>query len=295
LVAESWALPIQIRNKARALHIKLSCLTKTLKRWNREHTEEMKWGTHTMQQQILQLDQLQEQRQLTDAEQSMFRAAKNRLNRLIGLAAVRKIKLPQRSRLTWIKLGDTNSKLFHLRSNARRRRNFIPSLWVMDREVTVHEDKAAAPHAHFASHFGQPQPRHQTLNWEALHIPRHDLSHLDADLSESQIDAAIAQLPAEKAPGPDGYIGAFFKQCWSIVKQNVVAAIREIFNLRGECWNLLNSANVALIAKIEEPQAIGDYRPIGIMHNMGKLLGKVLANQLSPHRIKLFHTARVLS
>jgi hypothetical protein len=155
--------------------------------------------------------------------------------------------------------------------------------------------QGSCPTCSFASHFGQPQPRHQTLNWEALHIPRHDLSHLDADLSESEIDAAIAQLPAEKAPGPDGYIGAFFKQCWSIVKQNVVAAIREIFNLRGECWNLLNSANVALIAKIEEPQAIGDYRPTGIMHNMGKLLGKVLANQLSPHRIKLFHTSRVLS
>jgi hypothetical protein len=30
----------------------------------------------------------------------------------------------------------------------------------------------------------------------------------------------------EKAPGPDGFIGAFFKSCWEIVKQELVAAIQ---------------------------------------------------------------------
>jgi hypothetical protein len=104
----------------------------------------------------------------------------------------------------------------------------------MDREVTPQEDKSCTLHDHFAVQFCPPQPHHQMLNWEALHIPNHDPSHLDADLSESEIDIAIAQLPAEKASGLDGYIGAFFKQCWSIVKQVVVVAIQEMFNLRGE-------------------------------------------------------------
>jgi hypothetical protein len=63
----------------------------------------------------------------------------------------------------------------------------------------------------------------------------------------------------------------------------VVEALKEIFTLRGACWNLLNSANVVLIDKTDEAQVIGDYRSINIMHSMARLLGKVLENQLSPH------------
>jgi hypothetical protein len=91
----------------------------------------------------------------------------------------------------------------------------------------------------------------------------------------------------EKAPGPDGYIGAFFKSCWGIVKQDLVAAIQEIFALRAGRWNLLNSANVVLLEKKDGAQAIGDYRPISIMHSVGKLLTKILSSRLSPHLDKL--------
>jgi hypothetical protein len=116
LVADSWAESVQTGNKAHALRIKLVRLTKSLKRWNRQRTEEMKQEALTVQQQILQLDQLQDQRLLSDEEQRKRRDARNRL---IGLAAVHKIKMRQRSHLTWMKLGDTNPKLFHLRGNAR--------------------------------------------------------------------------------------------------------------------------------------------------------------------------------
>jgi hypothetical protein len=95
--------------------------------------------------------------------------------------------MQQRSRLTWIKLGDANSKLFHLCANARRWKNYIPTLQFMDRKATAHEDKAAALHAHLFAHFRPPPSRQHTLNWEALHIASHDLSHLDDDLLESKI------------------------------------------------------------------------------------------------------------
>jgi hypothetical protein len=56
---------------------------------------------------------------------------------------------------------------------------------------------------------------------------------------------------SEKAPGPDGYIGAFYKVCWDIIKSDVIAAIKENFKLRLGCWNLLNSAHIMLIEKNE--------------------------------------------
>jgi hypothetical protein len=57
--------------------------------------------------------------------------------------------------------------------------------------------------------------------------------------------------------------------------------------LQGVLWNLLNSANVILIEKKEGAQAIGDYRPISIMHSIAKLLGKILSNPLAPHLDKI--------
>jgi hypothetical protein len=57
------------------------------------------------------------------------------------------------------------------------------------------------------------------------------------------------QTPPEKAPGPDGYIEAFYKSYWNTVKEDVVGVIHDILSLRANCWNLLNSTNIALIVK----------------------------------------------
>jgi hypothetical protein len=43
---------------------------------------------------------------------------------------------------------------------------------------------------------------------------QHDLQDLDRAISEKEIHAAVMQSASEKSPGPDGYIGAFYKVCW---------------------------------------------------------------------------------
>jgi hypothetical protein len=102
------------------------------------------------------------------------------------------------------------------------------------------------------------------------------LSDLDREITE-EVKAVVLQMPLEKAPGFDGW--AFYRLCWDTLKADVVAAIKDLFALMAGCWNLLNSANIVLIAKKEGAQQIGDYRLISIMHNMDKLLGKILANK----------------
>jgi hypothetical protein len=113
------------------------------------------------------------------------------------------------------------------------------------------------------------------------------LQDLDKDISEEEIHGTIKEITSEKAPGSDGYIDGFFKVCWDIVKLDIVNDINENFALGGGCWNLLNSADVVLIEKKEGATAIGDYRPISIMHSMVKLLAKILANRLAPHLDRL--------
>jgi hypothetical protein len=144
------------------------------------------------------------------------------------------------------------------------------------------QTQLGALHQHFVTHFGHPRPRVTTLNWAVLGLQRHDLAHLDSNISDEKIIAAVKQLPSEKSPGPDGFIGAFFKQCWDIIGHDVKATLRDLFALKDKCWILLNSANITLLSKKDGAQEIGDYRPISVMHNVVKLLGKILANQLAP-------------
>src|SRR3954464_7238424 len=65
------------------------------------------------------------------------------------LLAIQKIKIRQRSRLTWIRLGDANTKLFHARANGRRRRVYIQSLTTSSRTAITTKDKEEELLQHF--------------------------------------------------------------------------------------------------------------------------------------------------
>jgi hypothetical protein len=201
------------------------------------------------------------------------------------MAAVRKIQIHQRSHLIWIKASDANTKLFHLRVNARCRKNYIPVLQHGSITCTTQQAKAAALHQHFSSQLGSAPRRHCMLNWIAIGSPLRNLQDLDNDLTEAEIQAAVMQMSTEKVSGPDGYIGGGggYKSCWNIIHADLVAALKQIFGLREEAWELLNSTNIALLPKKEIAHEVGDYSPISLMHSVAKLLGKVLANRLAPH------------
>jgi hypothetical protein len=65
---------------------------------------------------------------------------------------------------------------------------------------------------------------HATINWSELHIPVLQENSVDAPFSEEEIKQAIDDLPSEKALGLDGFTGTFYRACWGIIKQDVMAA-----------------------------------------------------------------------
>jgi hypothetical protein len=116
------------------------------------------------------------------------------------------------------------------------------------------------------------------MGWQ----PR-DLQQLDLPFSEEEIKVAILTTPKEKAPGPDGYIGLFFSECWEIIKQDIMAAIDQLYLINQQGMHYLNQAYVMLIPKKENPLRISDYRAISLTHSFAKLVSKLLATRLSPH------------
>jgi hypothetical protein len=202
------------------------------------------------------------------------------------------MRVRQRSRLTNIKHGDSSTKYFFLRANGRRRKKHIQFLQTPSGIAIKHEDKKNEIFCHFDELLGTKQVRELSLNWEDLNYPHHNLDDLDLPISEEEIRRVVASMPKDNAPGPDGFIGAFYSKCWEIVKGEVIAAVMQLSQLKGDTFHLLNTANIVLLPKKEKADRVGDYRPISLVHSVAKIFSKILANRLGPHLLELVSSSQ---
>jgi hypothetical protein len=99
-------------------------------------------------------------------------------------------------------------------------------------------------------------------------------------------------MPKENAPGPDGFIGAFYSKCWKIVKGDVNAVVIQLSQLRGDTFHLLNTANIVLLPKKEKAERVREYRPISLVHSVAKIFSKILANRLGPRLSELVSSSQ---
>jgi hypothetical protein len=119
-----------------------------------------------------------------------------------------------------------------------------------------------------------------------------DLDCLADPFSEAEVKGAIFQMPSDKAPGPDGFTGAFFKRCWETIKEDLMGVINQFGNLHAENFHWLNSANIALLPKKEGAEEVGDFRPISLIHATAKIISKMLAIRLCPFMSELISNAQ---
>ncbi|RLM78633.1 uncharacterized protein C2845_PM12G16830 [Panicum miliaceum] len=161
--------------------------------------------------------------------------------RYLGMSAIEKLKLRQRSRLCMIKATKASEKLFFLRVTGRRCKNFIQHLQVEGRTVHTHKEKAECIFRHFSSYFADQQSREHTINWEEIGTQRDNLQALELPFTEQEVWSVVQDLAAEKASRPDGYIALFINPVRDEVKE--VAEILQAFgNVSGLRVNQLKSA-----------------------------------------------------
>lgn len=87
------------------------------------------------------------------------------------------------------------------------------------------------------------------------------------------------EMPTDKAPGPDGFTGLFFRSAWQLIKEDIMKAFQAIWSLDGWSFCLVNQAYMVLLRKKHDASTIGDYRPISLIHGFAKLLTRVLAHE----------------
>jgi hypothetical protein len=177
---------------------------------------------------LLQLEAAQEIRILMPQEIVLRQLLKARST---GLAAIEKSRTKQRARLAYIRDGDANTKLFHIRASTRMRKNYIHCLHTNGGVAITHNDKQKVLQDYFSDHLGAMAQRPRTFDRNALgYVPRY-LSMLETPFTQDEIKETINYMLPDKAPGPDGFTGAFFKKCWEIIKEDVTEAMNSMFML----------------------------------------------------------------
>ena len=138
----------------------------------------------------------------------------------------------QKSRISWIKEGDQNTRFFQKFVTANQHSSTIRALINTDGvKLTSFPQIANEAISFFQKLLG-------TVDNQVTGCPKHILeellqstlflqeaSNLCMPISFEEIKAAMFGIGNEKAPGPDGYSSYFFKVAWSIVKEDVVNAI----------------------------------------------------------------------
>jgi hypothetical protein len=228
---------------------------------------------------ILQLDVAQEFRALSPDERRLRADLKQHVK---GLAALERTRKRQASRISYLREGDANTKFFHLRVNARKRKNHILRLKHNNGWATTHEDKDKLIFEHFSQTLGRPSPRQLDFNWAALNPTTHHLEDLGLPFSELEIKEAVDDMPADKAPGPDGFSIAFVRSCWDIIKDDLMKVINAFSELSTSNFSIINTANIVLLPKKDGAESITEFRPISLIHVVPKIIAKAMARRLSP-------------
>jgi hypothetical protein len=250
-VQAAWEQPMNTQDPMLRMHVKLMRTARALKIWRRRQFSDRKIRNALVHIILLELEKAQERRTIS-AEELEFK--KYLKAKSLGLAAIQKTQARQHSRLTWIRKGDANTRFFQMHANARRRKTYIGAIQSHDGIATSQQEKSKAAVEFFSQAFGKRMTTRKSINWQALGYSSHNLEDLDVPFTELELLNTIKALPSEKAPGPDGFIGIFYKKCWEIIKHDLYEALLGFYNHRTAKMPLFDEANIVLLPKNPDPK-----------------------------------------
>lgn len=117
------------------------------------------------------------------------------------------------------------------------------------------------------------------LNSIKVRLENQQRSFLDKAFTAKDVREAVCQMAGFKAPGPDGFVAAFYQRNWDLIGRDVSETILAFF----ESVYLLKEWNhtfIMLIPKVPNPQRVGDFRPISLCNVLYKVISKMMVNRL---------------
>ena len=124
------------------------------------------------------------------------------------------------------------------------------------------------------------------LNWE-------ELENINRPITSNETETVIKNLPTNKTPGPDGFIGEFYQT----FREELTPILLKLFQKTAEGGTHPNSFYKATITLTPKPEKDitkkENYRPISLMNIDVKILNKILANRIQQHIKRIVHHDQV--
>ena len=192
----------------------------------------------------------------------------------------------QRSRVNWLLKGDANTAFFHAIANGRRRKCSISRL--VAARGTISDPSEIRDHIYdfyrdLLGVGGEPGLFSLTDSlWDAQRcVSEEENQGLMLTFTADEMDAVLASMKVDTAPGPDGFPVIFFKKFWSLARP-LILAITNGFALGRVDLSRLNFGVLTLIPKVPGAEDIRQFRPIALINVIFKFVAKAYAMRLSP-------------
>ncbi len=188
----------------------------------------------------------------------------------------------QKSRETWLKDGDRNSKFFHISSVVRWQKNSIDAIrgddgvWILKsseiREFIVGK---------FKELFSEEDICYPSKLEDLIPsvITDGENSSLCQIPTPTEIKKVLFGMQSLKSLGPDRFPPLFYKKYWEVVGNSVIKAVRNFF-ITGKMLKEVNKTYIVLIPKILNPSTITHFRPISLCNTIYKIISKLLVDRL---------------
>lgn len=115
--------------------------------------------------------------------------------RCLAFVSLERIRVRQRSRISYLREWDANTKFLHMKVNARRRKSTILPLQHDGNVAIAQDDMMNMVRSYYQGITGSHAPKDVGLDSEAIGLRPFELSGLEAPFTEEEVKKIIMEMP----------------------------------------------------------------------------------------------------